>query len=53
MLVEKGADRTAFAEGDWSRRLPVEGNGARDEVGKALAMRLAATVDSFSPRVDP
>ena len=27
---------TAFAEGDWSRRLPVEDHGARDEVGKAL-----------------
>jgi nitrogen fixation/metabolism regulation signal transduction histidine kinase len=28
---------TEFAEGDWSRRLPVEDTGARDEVGKALA----------------
>ena len=28
---------SAFAEGDWSRRLPIDrGRGARDEVGKAL-----------------
>jgi nitrogen fixation/metabolism regulation signal transduction histidine kinase len=33
------AGLTAFAEGDWSRRLPVgrgAGGGARDEVGRAL-----------------
>jgi nitrogen fixation/metabolism regulation signal transduction histidine kinase len=36
-IQELTAALSAFADGDWSRRLPIDsGKGARDEVGKAL-----------------